>query len=495
MFTWYRKSVVCYAYLEDLDTAEVRENPELLCGSRWFTRGWTLQELIAPGIVVFFGSDWREIETRDNLVKEISDATGIDQGLFFNGKLSDFSIAQRMSWAAKRQTTRLEDEAYSLLGLFGVNMPLLYGEGAMAFVRLQEEIMRRSDDDSIFAWATPNTTNCGLLAPSPSCFSSARDVRKSRSRAPQFPFFLTNKGVQITLPILGWTQKDSLPPFELMSSGPGPKIIITPPESLIAVLNCEDKTGRRLALAINRTNVNEPFHRINADLGPYSLLPEDCRKNSEPKKIFVQAYNLVNDFSLWEKLRPTFFGIRGLPRLGSEYRLAFSFGDLTIEPEGMASARLSNGTRVGFVYESTEGHAFGVCIGETDERTGWEIMAGTHQEVEAMAQRFRYKDNKFLTGLRSWSLPIELGGSKKLQVSMVTQKRPHGFSSIIKIDGRSCQTAFTVQAPSTEAELKALLDEAKKAKVENIGLRGPRKAPEILPTRFPRGSLPSIVIT
>lgn len=246
MFTWYRGSVVCYAYLEDLDGAAVRDDPSLLRKSRWFTRGWTLQELIAPSILVFYGVGWHEIGSRDDLVGDISAVTGIEPGLFVHGRLSHYSVAQRMSWAARRQTTRVEDEAYCLLGIFGVNMPMLYGEGKMAFVRLQDEIMRRSDDQSIFAWRMAETSVSGLLAPSASCFAEAGDITAADESAHQEPFFLTNKGIQITLPVIRMSD-EHIPPFESISSGGrGPRIVVTPPDSLIAMLNCQTRSGKRV---------------------------------------------------------------------------------------------------------------------------------------------------------------------------------------------------------------------------------------------------------
>src|SRR5450755_1681993 len=98
----------------------------------------------------------------------ISRITGIQGEVLLGGSVENFSVAQRMSWAAKRYTTRLEDLAYCLMGLFNVNMPMLYGEGERAFIRLQEEIMKVSDDDSLFAWKSPTwwTDDGGLLASS-----------------------------------------------------------------------------------------------------------------------------------------------------------------------------------------------------------------------------------------------------------------------------------------------------------------------------------------
>jgi hypothetical protein len=139
MYKWYQEAEVCYVYLADvfpdISTSSFAK-------SRWFTRGWTLQELIAPSSVIFFDAHWRDIGTKASLVKPIAEITGIHIDALSNGRVSRFSVAQRMSWASRRETTREEDIAYCLLGIFSINMPLLYGEGQKAFLRLQEEIMK-----------------------------------------------------------------------------------------------------------------------------------------------------------------------------------------------------------------------------------------------------------------------------------------------------------------------------------------------------------------
>ena len=156
MFQYYYRSEICYAYLSDVRPAAMQgELPWEFKLSAWHKRGWTLQELIAPKVVVFMTNGWTRIGTKYEL------AYMMEQGiegcppasvLRFEKEITDISVAQRMSWASSRQTTRVEDEAYCLFGLFGINMPTLYGEGQNAFYRLQEEIMRTSTDTSIIAW-------------------------------------------------------------------------------------------------------------------------------------------------------------------------------------------------------------------------------------------------------------------------------------------------------------------------------------------------------
>ena len=205
MFAWYRDSCKCYVYLSDVEPESLSEydlpwlfgdprfhsqrhddggyhsagtecyesmdrpwDPRLwredercsllqiyqqLARSRWFTRGWTLQELLAPSDVEFFCKSWTSLGGLDDLVDVISEITGIKRSVLRKEeRIKSCSVACRMSWAARRKTTRIEDEAYSLLGLFGINMPLLYGEGSMAFIRLQKEIIQASPDQSILAW-------------------------------------------------------------------------------------------------------------------------------------------------------------------------------------------------------------------------------------------------------------------------------------------------------------------------------------------------------
>lgn len=149
MFRWYQQAAVCYAYLGDVQSTQAGLLEQIF-HSRWFTRGWTLQELIAPVYLLFLDCNWIEIGTRSYLSSTVEDVTGISPSDMANFR--DCSVATKMSWASKRQTTRTEDQAYCLLGLFDINMPLLYGEGDKAFLRLQYEILRASNDESIFAW-------------------------------------------------------------------------------------------------------------------------------------------------------------------------------------------------------------------------------------------------------------------------------------------------------------------------------------------------------
>ncbi|ERS99639.1 hypothetical protein HMPREF1624_02999 [Sporothrix schenckii ATCC 58251] len=180
MFAWYRDAQVCYVFMKDVVVPGEDGNPMPLVtpgeppppppggrpkyladpavrrafkASAWFTRGWTLQELLAPSKVLFFSYEWLPLATKETEGMLISDITDIDRTYIKRPEdVSTASIARRMSWMAKRRTTRIEDTAYCLLGLFGIHMALLYGEGHRAFLRLQEEIIRVSNDQTIFCW-------------------------------------------------------------------------------------------------------------------------------------------------------------------------------------------------------------------------------------------------------------------------------------------------------------------------------------------------------
>ncbi|KAF2232043.1 hypothetical protein EV356DRAFT_525619 [Viridothelium virens] len=134
-------------------SSELQEALNSMYRCRWMTRGWTLQELISPAYMDFYDMDWSFIAKREILAETIAEYTGIHITILRHERaLSEFSIAQRMSWAANRHTTRVEDRAYSLFGIFDVHMSLLYGEGSNAFIRLQEELIKKSTDHSILAW-------------------------------------------------------------------------------------------------------------------------------------------------------------------------------------------------------------------------------------------------------------------------------------------------------------------------------------------------------
>ncbi|KAF4886721.1 Vegetative incompatibility protein HET-E-1 [Colletotrichum fructicola] len=206
MFAWYQHSKVCFAFLSDLPPLNSNDtSEEVFRRCRWFTRGWTLQELIAPRNIEFYNSEWVQVSRKAECLDVLSKITGISYlVLKDSSNLRHTPVAVKMSWAATRKTKRVEDRAYSLLGLFDINMPMIYGEGNKAFRRLQEEIASETNDLSLFAWRAPLPTESesqifrGLFARSPSEFSSCATITKLGIRHDtQQEFSLSNKGVRI----------------------------------------------------------------------------------------------------------------------------------------------------------------------------------------------------------------------------------------------------------------------------------------------------------
>ncbi|KAF8960253.1 heterokaryon incompatibility protein-domain-containing protein, partial [Flammula alnicola] len=204
MYKWYQEAEVCYAYLMDVSASENAFDPNSqFRRCKWFTRGWTLQELVAPLSLVFYDKEWVEIGTKSSLRKVITQVTNIGKQVLLVNHSGEISIAARMSWAANRQTTRIEDMAYCLLGLFGINMPILYGEGEGAFTRLQREIIATSDDHTIFAWVGGHggAGSAGLLAKSPAEFSRSSHLAHRKVDKDRSPYNITNVGLSIELPL------------------------------------------------------------------------------------------------------------------------------------------------------------------------------------------------------------------------------------------------------------------------------------------------------
>lgn len=260
MYTWYENASICYTYLSDVSAntnpheglkKAPSEPPSEFEKSRWFTRGWTLQELLAPRRVIFFSRDWVKIGEKSDICGVLSRITRIDEKfLMRTTPLESASVAKRMSWAADRRTTRPEDIAYCLMGIFSINMPMLYGEGGeRAFLRLQEEIMKQSDDQSIFAWTdshAPPETLHGLLATAPSFFADCHNIVSYEDVKPRPPYAMTNRGLRIDLP--------------LTTLGRG---------TFLAALYCpvppDYVESSYLGIVLKRLSVSDRYVRINID--------------------------------------------------------------------------------------------------------------------------------------------------------------------------------------------------------------------------------------
>lgn len=286
MYDWYDQSKLCIIHLSDVDSHDSRLTVEhQMKKSRWFTRGWTLQELIAsnPRHTIFYDKNWAEIGTKAAMSELIARITGVHRScLLHHACLSEFSVACRMSWAAKRMTTRPEDVAYCLLGIFQINMPLIYGEGRKACRRLQEEIIKESDDQTIFAWQlsegdqfrsslAPDDGEVGVLAQHPAEFEDSAHFQPALPRSG--PYNITNKGLSIQLPIFSRADRQ-----------------------LIAVLSChgdwakrkgdKDPKRRQIAIPIVETVKDSNVYARIGGLGLH-MIDEVQARSGRPCAIYL----------------------------------------------------------------------------------------------------------------------------------------------------------------------------------------------------------------
>ncbi|KAI0173072.1 HET-domain-containing protein [Hypoxylon sp. FL1284] len=327
MFAWYRQAAMCFVFLSDFtsfsrDTLadivtsfDAREPPEeqqevvykdpppltsqeiairdkvnkSLGSCRWFSRGWTLQELIAPKRVTFYDRDWKCFGSKTELASVLAWVTGIDSSVLKGKPLDEILVGRRMSWASTRTTTRVEDMAYCLLGIFDINMPLLYGEGKKAFTRLQEEIIRSSHDLSIFAWKAEGTNlrrYRGLMASSPAEFKGCQRLIK--------PSFEWNNGGEYSITSRGLRTESLVRITREDSAELG---------SYFLSLNCVDARQTKLILAVSLRQYGpglfarrKPWQRLTIfDLSVFSAakLPQPqyicCKDNPELENIVMQS--------------------------------------------------------------------------------------------------------------------------------------------------------------------------------------------------------------
>ena len=302
MFRWYSGAKVCYAYLPDVSMEEEGEHGYQACeidkvtekiiqprigsfeSSDWFTRGWTLQELLAPTEMYFFDRYWRCLGSKKTLFTRIQETTNID-AQYLDGDISKACVATKMSWLARRETSVIEDMAYCMFGIFEINTYIRYSEKEVAFVRLQEEIIRQKpSDESIFAWKLrrkPSDESIsawkrreivygGLLAPWPSCFLGSENLTidswKSMRRK---PYTVANGSIEFQAP-------NKLPENgnaqEWMAIAAAMRIHYT------LKLNCW-MPGRSTfnTISIPLRKKNGDWRRVNCDDWKYSWRPRSSR--------------------------------------------------------------------------------------------------------------------------------------------------------------------------------------------------------------------------
>ncbi|KAF9473423.1 hypothetical protein BDN70DRAFT_843490 [Pholiota conissans] len=205
MFKWYQNSSICITYL-----AETESFSDMVKDS-WFTRGWTLQELLAPTFIKFYNRAWNQLTTSKNdkwdnsIQAQIELATSITKTELLTIHLAGVSFSRKMQWAARRRVTRTEDVAYSLMGLFDISMSIAYGEGGQrAFVRLIKEILSTSKYRTldIFNWGGEYASDLSSLLPSSPKAYLERDERLDISPILMEPLTLTHMGLRVPVLIL-----------------------------------------------------------------------------------------------------------------------------------------------------------------------------------------------------------------------------------------------------------------------------------------------------
>ncbi|KAI0111111.1 heterokaryon incompatibility protein-domain-containing protein [Nemania sp. FL0031] len=387
MYRWYENATLCYVHLADVDGVE-HDGMESFRRSRYWTRGWTLQELIAPRILIFFSSGWTRIGTRLDLREVVAAATKIPKAVLRFRSMRDYSVSQKMSWASRRQTTRLEDEAYCLLGLFGVSMPLLYGEGRRAFRRLQEEIIKELEDDSIFAWQ--GGTDHGLLASCPAQFAFSHSIQRSIERpisdtAGDPPFAITNRGIRISLPVL--ENCHTVPLFSLTRASFQQYLVPNPlhlqggvQDRVLAILNCQQSTDTRyrVAVVLNYDDSRGRFTR-DVNIGLVKVSTNEIAEQATLKQLLVAAGGKSPwDDTVMDDEPERLVVIQGLSGIMAHFKferatlLSGRELDCDVQENGTISVRFFRRRGIVVIYRSQgapEHHCIVICLKPSDTET------------------------------------------------------------------------------------------------------------------------------
>ncbi|KAK3695839.1 heterokaryon incompatibility protein-domain-containing protein [Podospora appendiculata] len=384
MFAWYRSATVCMVYLPDFRHDPEQDGTEWfsfifsLAPCRWFKRGWTLQELIAPKDMVFYDESWSIIGSKTQMARDLAYITNVDRAVLDDAdNLSRVPIGRRMSWAAHRKTTRAEDLAYSLMGIFDVNMPLLYGEGGeKAFIRLQKELIQSKNDLTLFAWMDEQKQwpdkhwAHGMLATSPAQFRHCTTLKVppgNLNTLQDLEFTLTNRGLRFDtnlyipsedLPVMEVNLTRKIPsPSDPSSSGSG-KFEFDPADSTVSLgLNCLETSARTSDkpkwVGIYLEMVGNNYVRIHADTLDYSVSRSKWRSKQAGKRVVYIA--------------PTVSGLedRRQPVRGEAHHIyivydnsMLSVSSLTIAPAAapVASLATASATEPGFPDPDPPGH-------------------------------------------------------------------------------------------------------------------------------------------
>jgi len=333
MYRWYERAKVCYVYLADVEhdvvlkrwedrewAIQQTEGPSAVespfASSRWFTRGWTLQELLAQENVQFFSKTFQPLGSKHNLRFLVNFITGISIYALDRFSPDRYCAAEKMSWAARRQTTRTEDIAYCLFGLFDIHMPLIYGEGTKAFRRFQEEIMRTTNGQTLFAWGADNLrvwdhqaidsmsykmiektfakvggsedSDGSLFATSPSKFRKSKYIATvfvyHSGRDYEMPPVMMGAGLRIALPVISASDPEGkLSGLQLAYKAHREKKMV------IAILSCFFKSKASFYLGIPLISRGEFYIRV----GDLVLIPRDVAEASTSSNKILYFRRLV----------------------------------------------------------------------------------------------------------------------------------------------------------------------------------------------------------
>jgi hypothetical protein len=285
MYAWYRDSYICIVYLNQTI------HRHYMVVDPWFTRGWTLQELLAPKRIAFYSMDWMKITTEDrdklhdkqqmqmaedgniegSLWPTISSITGIPIDDLLDFKPGLYEVGKRMNWVSKRSTTRIEDMAYCLIGIFRVNLSISYGEKEGAFYRLQAEIQQTGNDKSLFCWKGIASPYNSMFAASPECFSGVdmEDMQLSDYDPASVPVNLT---LRMSLVLY---QKSEFPLKQAKR---------LPEATAFAILGRSPRPGEYLILILEQVEEDHEYKR----LGIISVPIKQALLTKKPDEIIIR---------------------------------------------------------------------------------------------------------------------------------------------------------------------------------------------------------------
>jgi hypothetical protein len=403
MFHWYCRATRCYVYLLDVSSPQFDSNNEYsqrpweseFRNSEWFTRGWTLQELLAPDLVEFFSRERKRLGDKISLQQQIHEITDIPKAALHREPLSQFSVEKRLSWSSRRQTKLEEDKAYSLLGIFGVYIAPLYGEGmASAFKRLKEEIDKQEKCTQDLRLTDPRDdkkrieeTKGGLLEDSYRWILEHSDFQQWRSKQQSRLLWIKGdpgKGKTMLLCGIVNELKKSIPKMDSLS-----------------YFFCQATDSR----INNATAVLRGLVYLLVDHQPSLILHVRKKYDHAGKTLFKDA-------NAWVTLSEIFTSILQDPSLNSTYLIIDALDECVIDLPQLLDfivQKSSLSPRVKWIVSSRNwpdieerleraGHKVGLCLELNAESVSTAVGIYIQQKVHQLAQLKKY-DNKTRTAV------------------------------------------------------------------------------------------------